>query len=161
MKKKASQAKNTVSNAASSVASKAKAAVKKATNVVKTVGGKVYSWSAAKLESVKKQVIKIGKDILASIKKMKILEKIKLALDRFFELTKTCSFQNRFRVFFKSGKGAALKLSEAQINAAYKLFTKGFWQKQIGFFKWVYNAGPYHSFLDSSAAGEEAYSAHK
>lgn len=123
------KAKEAAARAARWAREKAEAAARAA----KAAALKALNWAKDKAASLANQ-------FKGFIKKIDLLKIAKAGVDAFFKLTENKAFEKAFKAkVYPIAK--AYGFSKTDVNAAYKLMTRKFWETQIWFFKWVFTGG--------------------
>lgn len=121
----------------------------RAGQTIKKVGGKIVKVATRVFNSFVNQARNVGNQITSAIRKIDLIKYVKTAVNNFFKVTESCTFERIFRATV-GRLMIAFRFSRANVDAAYKLLTRNFWKGQVWLFKWVLTAGPIRSFLAPS-----------
>jgi len=123
------RAKEAAARAARWAREKAEAAARAA----KAAALKALNWAKDKAAS-------LANTFKGFIKKVDLLKVAKAGVDAFFRLTENKAFEYAFKKKVYP-IARTYGFSKADVNAAYKLMTRKFWETQIWFFKWIFTGG--------------------
>lgn len=135
-----------------------KAAAARAGQTMKKVGGKIVKVATSVFNKFVNKARSVASSITSAIRKIDLIKYVKTAVNKFFQVTESCTFEK----VFKATVGRLMRafgFSAANVNAAYKLLTRNFWKGQVWLFRWVLTAGPIRSFLAPSGGPDFAQGA--
>lgn len=132
---------------------KVKHVVKKVATTARRVGGKIVHIATKTWNFAKNKAKELTSQFLRYAKKIKLMDKVKWMVDKFFQVTESAPFKR----FFYRVVGRIMRtygFSRANVDAAYKLLTRKFWTTQFWFFKWIFTGGFIKSAKSSSGSAD-------